>query len=199
LMAKKLEFVESVKKTFHNNMSIKEDFNAKLKTELTKDLGLSSISAVPVIKAITLNMGIGSNRENKAFVKEAIEELSAITGQKPVLRKAKSSISNFKFRKGQLAGLSVTLRGDRMWDFYEKFVKITLPRFKDFQGVSKKSFDGGGNYNIGIKEQSVFPEIDPNKILYNKPLQVTINTSAKNDEFGFKLLKALNMPFREGK
>lgn len=180
-------------------MSLKEEFHNKIRPGLKKDLGVNSIEAVPQIKKIIINMGVGSNKDNKAFLKEAVTELEIISGLKPSERKSKASISNFKIRKGQIAGLTVTLRGNRMWDFYEKFVKIALPRVKDFRGVSKTSFDGAGNYSLGITEQVVFSEIDPNRIVYNKPLQVTINTSAKTDELGFKLLSALNMPFKEGK
>lgn len=180
-------------------MSLKEEFYNKIRLDLKKELGFSSIEAVPQIKKIVVNMGVGTNKDNKPFMKEAINELEIITGLKPSERKSKTSISNFKIRKGQVVGLTVTLRGDRMWSFYEKFVKIALPRVKDFRGLSKKSFDGSGNYSLGIIEQVVFSEIDANKIVYNKPLQVTINTSAKSDELGFKLLSALNMPFREGK
>ena len=180
-------------------MSLKEDFYKTIKPALQKEFGYTSIQAVPEIKKIVVNMGVGSSKDNKAFIKEAIAEMTSITGLKPSERKAKASISNFKIRQGQIAGLTITLRGSKMWDFYERFVKITLPRIKDFRGISKKSFDGSGNYNLGILEQVVFPEIDPNKIVYNKPLQVTISTSAKSDESGYKLLMALKMPFREGK
>lgn len=176
---------------------MKDLYETKIKEELKKELNLDSISAVPALKKITVNIGVGSNRENKAFVKEAFGDLTAITGQKPSERLAKVSISNFKLRQGQLAGMTVTLRGKKMWDFYEKFVKIVLPRVKDFRGISPKSFDGSGNYNLGILEHIIFPEIDPNKMAYNKSMQVTISTSARNDESGFKLLKALGMPFRE--
>lgn len=180
-------------------MSLKENFDKKIKNDLKKELELSSIAAVPSMKKITINMGIGRNRDNKSFVQEAISDLTVISGQKPSGRNATTSISNFKLRKGQMVGLAVTLRGKKMWDFYEKLVKIVLPRVKDFRGVSPKSFDGTGNYNLGLKEHIVFPEIDPNKIGFAKSLQVTISTSASSDEAGHKLLKALEMPFREGK
>lgn len=178
-------------------MTLKESFDKKIKNDLKKDLNLTTVEAVPSLKKITLNMGIGGNRENKAFVKEAISDLTVIAGQKPTSRNAKVSISNFKLRKGQVVGLAVTLRGKKMWDFYEKLVKIVLPRVKDFRGISPKSFDGTGNYNLGLREHIVFPEIDPNKIGFAKSLQITVSTSAKTDEDGLKLLKVLEMPFRE--
>lgn len=178
-------------------MSIRENFEKKVKSDLKKELELSSVAAVPSLQKITLNMGIGRNRENKAFVQEAISDLTVISGQKPTGRSAKVSISNFKLRKGQVVGLAVTLRGKKMWDFYEKLVKIVLPRVKDFRGISPKSFDGTGNYNLGLREHIVFPEIDANKIGFAKSLQITVSTSAKTDDAGLKLLKALDMPFRE--
>ncbi len=178
-------------------MTLKEHFEKKVKADLKKELELTSVAAVPTIKKVTINMGIGKNRETKAFVQEAISDLSLISGQKPSGRSAKSSISNFKLRKGQLVGLTVTLRGKKMWDFYEKLVKIVLPRVKDFRGISPKSFDGTGNYNLGLGEHIVFPEIDPNKVGFAKSLQVTVSTSANTDDIGHKLLKALGMPFRE--
>ena len=178
-------------------MSMQEDYDKTIKNKIKNEMSLKSVSEVPTIKKITVNMGIGGNRENKNFVKEAIDDLTKIAGQKVSERKAKVSIANFKLRKGQLAGLTVTLRGKRMWDFYEKLVRIVLPRVRDFQGVSEKSFDGYGNYNLGLSEHTIFPEVDPNKITYNKPLQVTVNTSAQSDELGRKLLSELGMPFRK--
>jgi len=176
---------------------LKEEFEKTIKKSLQKELEVSSSQAVPQFEKIVVNMGIGKMRENKKFVEEAIKDLTQITGQSVSKRKAKVSISNFKLRKGQLAGLSVTLRGNKMWDFYEKLVTIVLPRVKDFRGVTRKSFDDGGNYNLGLEEHVVFSEIDPNSITFNKPLQVTINTTSKNSEVGYKLLKALKMPFND--
>ena len=176
-------------------MSLKEDFDKNLKPKLQSDLGLSSVFAVPQIDKIVINMGVGKMRDNKNFIEEAMREMAAISGQHPSQRLAKTSISNFKLRKGQLTGIAVTLRGQKMWDFYEKLVRIVLPRVKDFRGVKPKSFDGAGNYNLGFEEHIVFPEIDPNGVTYTKPLQVTISTTAKNDELGHKLLELLGMPF----
>ena len=178
---------------------LKEEFETKIKQQLQKEMKVRSIFAVPRIEKIVVNMGVGSNRENKKYIEEAIEDLAVITGQHPIKRKAKTSISNFKLRKGQIVGVSVTLRGQRMWDFYEKLVVIVFPRVRDFRGVDRKSFDGSGNFSIGFKENMVFPEIDANKVTYIKPIQVTIKTSSQDDEAGYKLLKAIGMPFKEGK
>ena len=178
-------------------MSIRTDFNEKIRQDIQKKMGAKSIFAVPTIQKVVLNMGVGKTRENKNFLDEAVKDLLTISGQKPSARKAKTSISNFKIRKGQLVGYAVTLRGDRMWDFYEKLVKIVLPRVKDFQGLTRKSLDGSGNFSIGFTEQAPFAEIDANKIAYNKPLQVTINTSARNNEDCYTLLNALGMPFKD--
>lgn len=178
-------------------MSLKEEYEKSIKKELEKTMALDNLNAVPEIEKIVINMGVGSNRENKAYIEEAIKDLADLSGQQPVKRPAKLSISNFKLRKGQLTGLTVTLRGKRMWDFYEKLVKIVLPRVKDFRGLNPKAFDGTGNYSIGLSEHIVFPEIDANRIQHIKPLQITVNTSAKDDKSGYELLKALKMPFNK--
>lgn len=178
-------------------MSLKKEFEENIRENLKKDMGLSSVYAVPNIEKIVINMGLGKVRENKAFITESFEDMTVITGQKPVKRASKKSISNFKIRKGQLAGVSVTLRGQKMWDFYEKLVRIVLPRVKDFRGVTKKAFDRNGNYNIGLREHLVFPEIDANKVVHNKPMQITIKTTAVKDDSAYILLKALGMPFKD--
>lgn len=182
-------------------MSMYEDFTNKIRKDLKKELGVENDLAVPTIQKISINVGVGKNRDNKNYIEEVLQEITAIGGQKPSQRAAKLSISNFKLRKGQLVGISVTLRGQRMWDFYEKLVHIVLPRVKDFRGVNEKAFDQSGNYNLGFRESIVFPEVDANKLVYNKSLQVTITTTAKTAEEGYALLKALDMPFRkkEGK
>lgn len=178
-------------------MSLKEEYYKKILEELKKDMNVESSMAVPRLKKIIVNMGIGKNRDNKAFMQEAIDDMTKVSGQKITERKARLSISNFKLRQGQVVGLAVTLRGDRMWYFYEKLVKIVLPRVKDFQGVSKKSLDGVGGYSLGFKDYTIFPEIDPNKISHLKPIQVTISTTAVKSDNTYKLLKALGMPFRD--
>ncbi len=178
-------------------MSIKKDFESKLKMELKKELNLSSVQAVPRFEKIVVNMGIGKMRDNKTFVEECVSDIAAITGQHPSKRPSKVSISNFKLREGQIVGIAVTLRGEKMWDFYEKLVKIVLPRVKDFRGVTKKNFDDSGNYNLGLREHLVFPEVDANKITYNKPLQITVKTTTRDSKYAYSLLKATGMPFKD--
>ena len=174
---------------------MKTAFNEKIREELRKELNVNSILAVPSLEKIVINMGIGKTKDNKQFLEEAISDVTKIAGQKPVLTKSKVAISNFKLRKGVIVGIAVTLRGEKMWDFYEKLVTIALPRVKDFRGVSKKSFDGHGNYNIGFKDMLIFPEIDANRINFTKPVQITIKTSGKDNDASYKLLKSLDMPF----
>lgn len=178
-------------------MSLKTEFDQKIKEDIKNQHKLTTIDAVPTMEKIVINMGVGKMRDNKAFMEESMSDLTAIASQMPVKRKAKVSISNFKLRKGQIVGVSVTLRGAKMWDFYEKLVKIVLPRVKDFRGVTKKYFDNDGNYSLGLKEHLIFPEIDANKITYTKSLQVTIKTSKKDKELAYSLLKATGMPFRD--
>lgn len=178
-------------------MSLMKEYKENIRPKLKDDLGLSSIDAVPQIEKIVVNMGVGKMRDNKAFISECVSDLMVITGQFPSKRNAKVSISNFKLRKGQLSGIMVTLRGEKMWDFYEKFVKIVLPRVKDFRGVTKKYFDEQGNYSLGLKEHLVFPEVDANKITYTKPLQITIKVRSGSKKSSYSLLKALGMPFND--
>ena len=176
---------------------LREDFNKTIKPKLKDDMKASSILAVPGLEKIVINMGVGKMKDNKQYIAEALQEMAVIAGQKPSERRSRVSISNFKLRKGQLVGVSVTLRGEKMWDFYEKLVTIVFPRVKDFRGITKKNFDGKGNYNFVLKEVVVFPEIDANKVVFNKPVQVTIKTTAGDNEKGYALLKALNMPFND--
>lgn len=178
-------------------MSLKKEFDENIRKALQKEMSVGSILAVPELEKVVINIGVGKMRENKTYIAEAEKDIEAIAGQRPVRKNAKVSISNFKLRQGQLAGFSVTLRGKKMWDFYEKLVTIVLPRVRDFRGVDIKSFDGSGNYSLGFSDHVAFPEIDPNKISHIKPLQVTIKTTARNDEDSTKLLKALGMPFRK--
>ncbi len=178
-------------------MSLHKEYSEKIRGELKKELDLSSIDGVPKLEKIVVNMGVGKMRDNKAFIAECLADMIAITGQMPSKRKAKVSISNFKLRQGQLSGIMVTLRGEKMWDFYEKFVKVVLPRVKDFRGVTKKYFDSQGNYSLGLKEHLIFPEIDANKITYTKPLQITMKIKAGSKKSSYSLLKALGMPFND--
>lgn len=173
-------------------------FKTTIAPKLKEELGLSNTNAVPRLEKITLNIGIGSIIQNQGKDFSHIEEnLAKIAGQKPVITKARKAISNFKVREENPVGLTVTLRGKRMYDFMNKLINITLPRVRDFRGLSPKSFDGNGNYSIGFKEHIVFPEIDPDDVLHLHGIQLTITTTAKDNEHGKALLKAFNFPFKK--
>lgn len=171
----------------------KEDIVPKLK----KQLGVKSVMAVPRISKITLNMGVGSATENKNDLEAAVEELTTIAGVKSVKTFAKKAVSNFKIREGYGIGTKVTLRGTDMYNFLDKLINISLPRVRDFRGISRKSFDGRGNYALGIKEQIIFPEISYDKVQKIRGLDICITTTAKNDEDALALLEAFGMPFRK--
>lgn len=173
----------------------------ELMPALQKEMGIKNKFSVPRVTKIKVNIGIGSylQRAGGKDYGEVMANLSAISGQKPVVSLARKAISNFKLREGMPVGISVTLRGERMYDFLNKFINITLPRIRDFRGISKKSFDGQGNLNVGIKEHLVFPEISPDDITKVHGVEVSIVTSAKNDEEGYLLLSKMGFPFREGK
>ena len=157
----------------------------------------SSIMEAPTIKKITLNMGVGEAINDKKILDNAVNNLTAISGQKPMITKARKSLASFKIRQGYPIGCKVTLRGKRMWEFFERLITIAIPRIRDFRGLSIKSFDGYGNYSIGIREQIIFPEIDYDKIDRIRGLDVTITTTAKSNKEGHLLLAAFNFPFRE--
>jgi large subunit ribosomal protein L5 len=165
--------------------------------QLQKRFGYSNLHEVPKLSMIVLNMGAGDALGNIRFLEAAAEDLAVITGQKPVIRRAKKSIANFKLREGNPIGTSVTLRGARMYEFLDRMISVAIPRIRDFRGLSPKGFDGRGNYNFGIKEQIIFPEIRYDKVEKIRGMNVTIVTSARTDEEGFELLKAMRMPFRE--
>lgn len=173
---------------------LRELYEKDIKPALQKELGIS-IMAVPKVEKIVVNMGVGEAIANKKILEDAYKELTAITGQKPVINKAKKSIATFKLREGMPIGTSVILRKDMMYDFLDHLVNIALPRVKDFKGISGKGFDGRGNYTLGIKEFFIFPEIDFNKVEKPKGFNVTIITSATNDKDAKLLLKKFNMPF----
>ena len=175
--------------------TLQEEFNTKICKDLEKSLGIKNLHAVPALSKIVVNMGVKDVIADKKNLEKGAEILSQITGQKPKVMKAKKSISSFKLREGEEIALIVTLRGKRMYDFYQKLVTIIFPRFRDFHGVKKNSFDGHGNYTLGFAECTVFPEIDASKIDRVQGLEVSIVTTAKNDEKGYELLKALGMPF----
>lgn len=176
---------------------LKERYQKEVAPAIAKEFGISNPMAIPRVKKVVLNMGMGEAIANAKILDVAAEELRTITGQKPVITKAKKSIASFKLRQGMPIGVMVTLRGDRMYEFLDRFVSIALPRVRDFRGVSPKAFDGRGNYTIGVREQLIFPEIDFNKVDKLRGMNITIITSAINDEQARALLKGLGMPFRQ--
>lgn len=165
--------------------------------ELKNKFGYKSVMQVPRIEKITLNMGVGEALTDKKLLDNAVADLTAITGQKPLVTKARKSVAGFKIRQGYPIGCKVTLRGERMWEFFERLITIAVPRIRDFRGLSAKSFDGRGNYSMGVREQIIFPEIDYDKVDRVRGLDITITTTAKNDEEGQALLAAFNFPFRK--
>lgn len=168
-------------------------------TKLAKDLQIKNMMAVPTLEKIIVNIGSKLIMDDNALLEQLQSDIALITGQKPVITRATKSIANFKLREGMPVGIKVTLRGDRMWEFFDKLVSVVLPRVKDFRGVPSKAFDGAGNMAIGLVDQSVFPEIDTNKVMKYHPLQIVIVTTADNDEAGYKLLKMLGMPYSKPK
>lgn len=176
---------------------LKERFKKEIMPKLQKELGIRNPMRVPVLLKIVLNIGVKNAVADKKNMQNATNILSQITGQKPKITKAKAAIAAFKIRDGDEIGAMVTLRGKRMYDFFEKLVNIIFPRLKDFHGIKKTSFDNSGNYTIGFSEHTVFPEIDPGKVEKIQGVEVTIVTSAKNKEESFKLLKEMGMPFQK--
>jgi large subunit ribosomal protein L5 len=177
-------------------MKMKDRYQKEAVPALMKDFGYKNPMQVPRIEKIVVNMGMGEALTNNKLLDGAVEQLGQITGQKPVVTKARKSIANFKLREGQSIGVMVTLRKERMYEFMERLVGVALPRVRDFKGVSSKAFDGKGNYTLGIREQIIFPEINYDKIEKVKGMNVTIVTTARTDEEGRALLKYLGMPFR---
>ena len=175
---------------------LKEAYLKRVVPAMTKEFGYTNPMAVPKVSKISVNIGLGEATGNSKLMDGAVNELSLIAGQRPVINKARKSIAAFKLREGMAIGCSVTLRGDRMYEFLDRLVSVTLPRVRDFRGVSSKSFDGRGNYTLGIKDQLIFPEIDYNKVEKTKGMNICITTSAKTDAEGLALLKHLGMPFR---
>lgn len=173
-----------------------EHFEKVLVHELQKTLGLKSHMAVPKVKAVKVNVGIGTYVTGGKDFEDVVKNITAMTGQKPVVAKSKQAISNFKLKIGMPTGVSVTLRGKRMYDFLSKLVNVIFPKIRDFRGISKRAFDGHGNYSVGITEHTVFPEMNPDDITKTHGLQVTVVTSAKDDKQGYELLKILNFPFK---
>jgi len=175
--------------------TLREKFLQKIAPELAKKLKLNDVHAVPYIEKIVVNVGLGEAIDNPQALVKMGEDIAMITGQRPIVTRAKKAISNFKLRPGIGIGLKATLRGDRMWDFYEKLVSIVLPRVRDFRGLPRGAFDGCGNYSIGIREHTVFPEVEPNKIDKLRGVEIVIVTTAKDDKDGLLLLEKLGMPF----
>ena len=178
-------------------LGIQEKYFNTIVPELKKELGYSSAMQVPKVQKITLNMGVGETVVDKKAIEKAQADLEKITGQKPIITKAKKSVASFKIREGFPVGCKVTLRKARMYDFLDRLVNIALPRIRDFRGLNKKSFDGNGNYSIGVKEQIIFPEIDYDNIDTIRGLDITITTSAKTDAEALALLQAFNFPIKQ--
>ena len=176
---------------------LKEKYRKEIVPDLMKKLGYENVMQVPRVSKIVLNIGLGEALQNAKALESAEKDLVAITGQHPVVTKAKKSIAAFKLRQGMSIGMMVTLRGKRMYDFFDKLINIVLPRIRDFQGVPRDSFDGRGNYALGFKEQLVFPEIEYDKVEKIRGFSVAIVTTARNDEEGRQLLEAFGMPFRK--
>jgi len=171
-------------------------YNDELKAKLKEELGLDNVMQIPRITKITINMGVGAASQDKKLLEGAVSDMQLIAGQKPVVTHARKSIAGFKIREGWPIGCKVTLRGDRMYEFLDRLISITIPRIRDFRGFSAKSFDGRGNYSMGIKEQIVFPEIEFDKIDRIRGLDITITTTADNDDEGRALLRAFGFPFK---
>jgi len=176
---------------------LKQRYNEELRPNLQEELGLSSIMQVPRIAKITLNMGVGEAKTDAKVLDAAMDELGIIAGQRPQMRRARKSVAQFKIREGMPIGARVTLRGDRMWEFLDRLISIALPRIRDFRGLNPTSFDGRGNYSLGLREQIIFPEIDYDSIKEIRGLDVAITTTAADDEQGLALLRALGMPFAQ--
>jgi large subunit ribosomal protein L5 len=178
---------------------LKEKYNSEVRAQLKESLGLANIMEVPRFEKIVVNMGVGRAAQQPSLLEGAVADLTAITGQKPLVTKAKKSIAGFKLREGQAIGAKVTLRGDRMWEFFDRLVSLSIPRIRDFRGLPADAFDGRGNYTFGVTEQLIFPEIDYDKVDTPRGMDITIVTTARTDAEGRALLLAFGFPFkREG-
>ena len=176
---------------------LKVKYNVEIAPKLKDELGLANPMEVPTLEKIVLNMGLGEAVQNKKAIDEALDELGLIAGQKPRVNKARKSIANFKVREGMPIGVSVTLRGARMWEFFDRLLSVAIPRVRDFRGLSPRAFDGRGNYSVGASEQLIFPEIDFDRVTTTRGLNITIVTTADNDDHGRALLEAFGFPFRK--
>jgi large subunit ribosomal protein L5 len=177
---------------------LKVKYRGELKAKLQEELGVETVHQIPGLEKIVVNMGVGEAARDGKVIEGAIADLTLITGQKPKVTRARKSIAQFKLREGQPIGTHVTLRGDRMWEFLDRLLSLALPRIRDFRGLSDKQFDGNGNYTFGLTEQVMFHEIDPDKIDRTRGMDITVVTTAKDDESGRALLRALGFPFTAG-
>ena len=176
---------------------LKQVYNDQVVAKLTEQFGYNNVMEVPKITKITLNMGVGEAIADKKLLENAVNDLTALSGQKVVVTKARKSVAGFKIRDGYPIGCKVTLRGERMWDFFDRLVDVAIPRIRDFRGLNPKSFDGRGNYSMGVKEQIIFPEIDYDKVDRVRGMDITITTTARTDEEGRALLAAFSFPFKK--
>lgn len=176
---------------------LQEKYSTEVKPALIKEFGFKNVMEIPKVSKITLNFGLGEAVQNPKIIEKAVEQMTAIAGQKPVITRAKRSISNFKLREGMPIGVTVTLRRDKMYEFLDRLIAVAIPRIRDFRGVSPKAFDGRGNYTLGVREQIIFPEIEYDTVEKIRGLNVTITTTARNDDEGRALLRHLGMPFRK--
>ena len=177
---------------------LKQKYQNDIAAALKDELGIENVMQVPKLTKIVINMGMGRAAGQPSLMEGAVSDLTLISGQKPVVTKAKKSIANFKLREGQAIGAKVTLRGDRMWEFLDRLIAVAIPRIRDFRGLPAHSWDGQGNYTFGLNEQSMFAEIDPDKIDHQRGMDITIVTSADDDEAGYALLDAFGFPFKKG-
>jgi large subunit ribosomal protein L5 len=176
---------------------LREHYTKNVVPALKKEFGYGNMMAVPKIEKVSINIGLGEATQNSKLMDGAVSELGTITGQKPIITRAKKSIAAFKLRENMPIGCMVTLRGDRMFEFLDRLMNVALPRVRDFRGISPKAFDGRGNYTLGLKDQLIFPEIDYNKVEKTKGMNISITTTAKSDAEGLALLKQMGMPFRQ--
>jgi large subunit ribosomal protein L5 len=177
---------------------LKEIYNKEIAPTLFKELSLENVMQIPKIEKVVINIGVGDALDNPKALDEAVKDLTTITGQHPVVTKAKKSIANFKLREGRAIGTKVTLRGDKMWAFLDRLINVALPRVRDFRGISPDAFDGRGNYTLGLQEQLIFPEIDYDQVETIRGMEITIVTTAENDDQARALLSKFGMPFRKG-
>lgn len=176
---------------------LKEYYKNEVASKMMDEFGYSNVMQIPIVKKVVVNIGVGEAIDNAKALDGAVADLTLITGQKPVITRARKSVANFKLREGRAIGVKVTLRGDRMWQFLDRLINLALPRTRDFRGISPRGFDGRGNFTLGLREQLIFPEIDFDKIDKVRGMEISIVTTAQTDEEGRRLLKLMNFPFKE--